>query len=134
MFALTLGAGQSMALPDVCLTPSGPVVIPVPYPNIADSSVTLPAVNNVLIECMPAVNQMSIGLVSQGDEAGALMGVVSHMIAGQTQYLVGCATIIVGGAPQQRLTSTTGQNSLGVMPNCAGICAVPSQTTVLTLG
>ncbi|MGL1932061.1 MAG: DUF4150 domain-containing protein [Desulfotalea sp.] len=134
MFALTQGAGMDMGFPDVCLTPAGPVPVPIPYPNIAESAVTAPAVYNVLTDCMPTLNMMSMGLVSEGDEPGVLMGVVSHLESGQTDYLVGCITILAGGAPVQRLTSVTGQNSLGVMPNCPGMCIVPSQCTVLTLG
>jgi len=34
----------------------------------------------------------------------------------------------------QRLTSVTGQNAMGMSPNAVGMCAVPSQFTVLTLG
>jgi hypothetical protein len=125
---------MDMAFPDVCLTPLGPVVTPVPYPNTAMSAVTAPMVANVLVECTPALNMMSKGLVSLGDQPGVLLGVVSHLEAGQTAYNVGCFTIMVGGAPAQRLTSVTGQNCMGVIPNAVGACIVPSQATVLTLG
>jgi hypothetical protein len=123
-----------MSFPDVCLTPAGPVVTPVPYPNVAVSASTAPVVANVLVECTPALNMTSKGLVSMGDEAGVLMGVASHMMSGQTSYDVGCFTIMVGGAQAQRLTSVTGQNCMGVLPNSVGACIAPSQTTVLTLG
>jgi hypothetical protein len=134
MFMLSMGPGTDMAFPDVCLTPVGPAVVPVPYPNVAMSAATLPVVPNVLVECTPALNMMSKGLVSMGDQPGVLLGVVSHLEAGQTSYEVGCFTIIVGGAPAQRLTSVTGQNCMGVLPNAVGACIAPSQVTVLTLG
>jgi hypothetical protein len=134
MFMLSMGPGTDMAFPDVCLTPVGPAVAPVPYPNVAMSAATLPVAPNVLVECTPALNMMSKGLVSMGDEPGVLLGVVSHLEAGQTSYEVGCFTIIVGGAPAQRLTSVTGQNCMGVLPNAVGACIAPSQVTVLTLG
>jgi hypothetical protein len=134
MFMLSMGPGMDMAFPDVCLTPVGPVVVPVPYPNTAMSVTTAPMVANVLVECTPGLNMMSKGLVSLGDQAGVLLGVASHMEAGQTSYMVGCATIMVGGSPAQRLTSVTGQNCLGVLPNAVGACIAPSQVTVLTLG
>jgi hypothetical protein len=89
---------------------------------------------NVLVECTPALNMMSMGLVSLGDEPGVLLGMVSHLESGQTSYEVGCFTIMVGVAPAQRLTSVTGQNCLGVLPNAVGACIAPSQATVLTLG
>ncbi|MDR2801227.1 MAG: DUF4150 domain-containing protein [Desulfovibrio sp.] len=134
MFMLSMGTGMDMAFPDVCLTPLGPVPAPVPYPNIAMSATTMPMVPNVLVECTPALNMTSMGLVSLGDQPGVLLGVVSHLEAGQTTYTVGCATIMVGGTPAQRLTSLTGQNCLGVLPNTVGACIAPSQVTVLTLG
>ena len=133
MFALSMGVGMDMGFPDVCLTPV-PAPTPVPYPNIAMSATTAPMAFTVLTECTPTLNMMSKGLVSMGDQPGIAMGAVSHMIAGQTNYMVGCFTIIMGGAPAQRLTSVTGQNCMGVMPNGPGVCIVPSQVTVLTLG
>ncbi|OEU66695.1 MAG: hypothetical protein BA863_16795 [Desulfovibrio sp. S3730MH75] len=134
MFALTQGAGMDMGFPDVCLTPVGPVPVPIPYPNIAESATTAPAAYNVLIDCMPTLNQVSLGLVSEGDEPGVELGVVSHLESGQTEYLVGCITIMADGLPAQRLTSVTGQNCLAVLPNAPGMCICPSQVTVLTLG
>jgi hypothetical protein len=133
MFMLSMGTGMDLAFPDVCLTPM-PVPTPVPYPNTAMSSTSAPMVPTVLVECTPALNMMSMGLVSLGDQAGILLGAVSHMMSGQTSYNVGCATIMVGGAPAQRLTSVTGQNCLVKLPNSVGACIAPSQVSVLALG
>lgn len=133
MFALSMGAGMDLGFPDVCLTPV-PAPAPIPYPNTAMSATTLPAAFNVLTECTPTLNMLSKGLVSVGDQPGVAMGVVSHIEAGQTSYEVGCFTIMMGGAPAQRLTSVTGQNCMAVMPNGPGVCLVPSQVTLLTLG
>lgn len=133
MFALSMGAGMDIGFPDVCLTPV-PAPAPIPYPNMAMSASTLPMAINVLTECTPTLNMLSKGLVSVGDQPGVAMGVVSHIEAGQTSYVVGCFTIMMGGAPAQRLTSVTGQNCMAVMPNGPGICLVPSQVTLLTLG
>ncbi len=138
MFMLTMGAGMDMGFPDVCITPiptpAGPVPTPIPYPDIAMTATSAPAAYNVLVDCMPAVNLLTKGLMSNGDEAGVLGGVVSHLIDGQTEYMVGCFTILVDGVPAQRMTSVTGQNAMGVMPNAPGMCLCPSQVTVLSLG
>jgi len=134
MFALSMGVGMDMCFPDVCLTPTPAGPLPVPYPNMAMSASTMPMAFTVLTECTPTLNMMSKGLVSMGDQTGVAMGAVSHLVAGQTSYMVGCFTIMMGGAPAQRLTSVTGQNCLGVMPNGPGVCLVPSQVTLLTLG
>ncbi|MFH1139993.1 MAG: DUF4150 domain-containing protein [Pseudomonadota bacterium] len=134
MFMLSQGAGMDFGFPDVCITPVGPVPTPIPYPNIAMTATTAPAAYNVLVDCMPSVNLLSMGLVSLGDQAGVLGGVVDHIMSGQSEYIVGCFTILVDGVPAQRLTSVTGQNSLGKTPNAPGMCICPSQVTVLTLG
>ena len=134
MFMLTMGAGTDLGFPDVCLTPVGPVPTPIPYPDTAETITSAPAAYNVLVDCMPVINQMSEGLVSLGDDTGVELGVVSHMISGETVYMVGCFTIFVDGMPAQRLTSVTGQNCMGVMPNSPGMCIAPSQVTVLSLG
>jgi len=130
MFMLTMGTGMDQGFPDVCLTPAT-VPVPTPYPNIAMSSNTAPVVDTILINCMPVINQLSKGFVSNGDEAGTLGGVASHMIDGMTLYQKGCSAIYVGGAPAQRLTSVTAQNAIGTTSNAPGMCLAPSQTTVL---
>lgn len=133
MFQLNMGCGMDMGFPDVCLTPVV-VPVPVPYPDMAFSVTSAPAAYNILVDCMPALNQLSEGLVSVGDQPGVLLGVVSHLEAGEAEYLLGCFTIFVDGPPAQRLTSVTGQNALGLLPNAPGMTLVPSQFTVLTLG
>jgi hypothetical protein len=133
MFQLTMGGGMNLGFPDVCLTPT-PAPTPVPYPDMSFTVTSSPCAPHILIECMPALNQLSEGLVSSGDEPGVLMGVVSHVEAGQALYTLGCFTIFVDGPPAQRLTSMTGQNAVGMLPNAPGMCLVPSQFTVLTLG
>ncbi len=134
MFQLTMGPGMNMCFPDVCNTPSVTGVMPIPYPNMSFSTVSVPAVYNVLVGCMPAVNMMSMGTVSVGDQAGVAGGVSDMMIAGQTNYNLGCFTIFVGGAPAQRMTTLTGQNSMAKLPNGPGMTLTPSQVSVLTLG
>ncbi len=133
MFQLNMGCGMDLGFPDVCLTPVV-VPVPVPYPDMAFSVTSAPAAYNILIDCMPALNQLSEGLVSVGDEPGVLLGVVSHLESGEAEYLLGCFTIFVDGPPAQRLTSMTGQNAMGLLPNAPGMTIVPSQFTVLTLG
>ena len=133
MFQLNMGCGMDLGFPDVCLTPVV-VPVPVPYPDMAFSVTSAPAAYKILIDCMPALNQLSEGLVSVGDEPGVLLGVVSHLESGEAEYLLGCFTIFVDGPPAQRLTSMTGQNALGLLPNAPGMTIVPSQFTVLTLG
>ncbi len=134
MFMLTMGAGMDMGFPDVCNTPMVEGTITIPYPNISMTATDTPAAYNVLVDCMPAINQLSMGQVSNGDEVGMLGGIASARFDGESVYMVGCFTILVDGVPAQRMTSVTGQNAMGVMPNAPGMSLMPSQVTVLTLG
>jgi len=135
MFLITMAGGMNLGFPDVCNTPAAAgAPVPVPYPNISNPATALPstAVMNVLVENMPAVNQNTKIPISNGDEAGIQLGVVSGMIMGPTSFIVGSKKVMIGGAPAQKLTSTTGQN--GTTMNCTGTNLVPSQVKVLLLG
>ncbi len=134
MFMLTMGDGMTMGFPDVCLTPVGPAPVPVPYPNVSESIMAPDAAMNVLGDCMPTLNELSDICLSEGDEAGVLLGVVSHLISGETMWILGSETVLADGLPVQRLTSIAGCNALEVLPNAPGNCIVPSQFTVLALG
>jgi hypothetical protein len=129
-----MGTGTDMAFPDVCKTPTPAGPIPIPYPNVSMSATSDPVAPNVFVDAMPALNQLSFNEVSVGDEAGVAGGIIDSDISGEALYVVGCITIFVTGAPAQRLTSVTGQNAMGVLPNAPGACLAPSQVTVLTLG
>lgn len=133
MFALTTGGAQAVAtVPDVCLTPSVPSPIPVPYPNLASTSMADPAsiVENVLIAAMPALNLSSTLLLSNGDEAGtAGGGAASHRIMGETRFVVGSTKVMIGGKPGVRLSCMTTHNNA----NTTGLVASPSQATVMLM-
>lgn len=134
MYMLTMGPGTLFCFPDICETYEGVAVTPIPYPNTCETSTSAPAAYNVLVDCMPALNQLSFGLVSEGDDAGILLGVASFIISGEAYYMLGCETILVDGVPAQRLTSITAQNCMVVLLNGVGACISPSQCTVLALG
>ncbi|MEA3492239.1 MAG: DUF4150 domain-containing protein [Campylobacterota bacterium] len=133
MFQLTMNNAMNMALPDVCLTPTPAGPVPIPYPNISLTTTTLPPTTamTILVDGTPALNLLSEIALSNGDEAGVNLGVVSGMIMGPTRYILGSETLFLQGAPAVRLTSETGQN--GEMMNCAGACITPSQVTMIVL-
>ena len=70
MFANTQMMGMDLGFPDVCLTPAGPVIVPVPYPNIALGSTAIPNQLIVMIVAMPAHNLGTITPLTNGDQAG----------------------------------------------------------------
>jgi hypothetical protein len=127
MFANTQMMGIDLGFPDVCLTP--PVPEPVPYPNIGLGPMGVPAAFNVLFLCTPAHNLSTTIVMTNGDNAGVMMGVASGTVMGPDRHLTAAFTVLVGGIPATRLTSVSIQNTT----NCPGMRIVPSQTTVLLL-
>lgn len=129
MFANTQMMGMDMGFPDVCLTPVGPAVAPIPYPNIAMGPMGVPAAYNVLFMCTPAHNLSTMIPMTNGDNAGVATGVASGTVMGPGRHLTGAFTVLVGGLPATRMTSMSLQNST----NCPGVRLVPSQVKVLLL-
>lgn len=129
MFANTQMMGMDMAFPDVCLTPAGPAVMPVPYPNIAMGPTAIPNQLVVMIMAMPAHNLGTTIPMTNGDNAGISLGVASGTVMGPSRHLTGSFTVLFCGMPATRLTSMSLQNST----NAPGARLVPSQPTVLLL-
>lgn len=137
MFMLNNGGAMALAVPDVCITPVptpvGPVPTPLPYPNTATTSMADPGgvVAKVLVVGMPALNIGSKITMTQGDQPGSQGGVISHKVMGEMNFLLGSATVMVGGKPAVRLTALTGHN--GAPPNAEGAVIAPSQTIVMVM-
>ena len=133
MYQLTSAGGMNSGAPDVCLTPAFGGPIPIAYPNMSTGTMANPATTTltVLTDGMPSFNQMTMITLSQGDEGGVNLGVVSGMVMGPTTFIQGSATVFKEGALSQRLTSVTGHN--GISMNCPGTAVAPSQVTVLIL-
>jgi hypothetical protein len=77
--------GVTIAFPDVCKTPAPPV--PVPYPNVAQSSDTAKGAKTVSADGNAICTQDSNFMLSTGDEAGALLGVASNKIKGKAEFV-----------------------------------------------
>lgn len=80
--------GITIAFPDVCKTPSPGGPIPIPYPNIAQSSDTADGSSTVKCDGNPVCLQTSNFRMSTGDEGGtAGGGVVSNKIKGKAEFI-----------------------------------------------
>jgi hypothetical protein len=80
--------GISQAFPDVCKTPAPPAPpIPIPYPNIAQSSATAQGASTVSCDGNPVCVKDSNFMMSTGDEAGSLLGVASNKIKGKAEFV-----------------------------------------------
>ncbi len=127
MFANTQMMGIDLGFPDIVLTP--PLMVPIPYPNVAAGPLGLPAAYNVLLMAMPAHNMLTMIPMSLGDLPG-VVGVASGITCGPARHLTAAFTIFIGLAPGTRMTSMALQN----LTNAPGMRIVPSQPKVLLLG
>jgi hypothetical protein len=70
--------------PDVCLTPVGGEMVPVPYQLYADLSGSLKCIDSVRFNRKPAyVFDHSLAPIVRGDEPGTGGGIVSHVNKGR---------------------------------------------------
>lgn len=131
MFMLNNGGAQTTASPDVCKvpTPAGPV--PTPFVNMGTTQMADPGglVKKVLVVNMPAMNQASKIMMTNGNQPGTIGGVVSNKVMGEVQFMNGSTKVMVGGKPAVRVGVMTGQNGAAV--NAVGSVIQPSQTKVI---
>ncbi|QSQ26651.1 DUF4150 domain-containing protein [Pyxidicoccus parkwayensis] len=79
--------GTTVAMPDLCKTPSPGGPVPIPYPNIAKSAATANGSQSVTVEGNPMCLKDSNFSSSTGDEAGtAGGGVVSGKTQGKAEF------------------------------------------------
>ena len=76
--------GTVIAGPDVCKTPVGPSVVPIPYVNISKSSDLAKGSKNVSINGAPVCLKDSEFSTSTGDEPGTLKGLISSTTKGKS--------------------------------------------------
>jgi hypothetical protein len=133
MFTNTSMGGMNTGFPDTCTTPgvAAGAPAPLPYPNMANGPTGTPPALKVLCMGCPAHNQLTTIPMSNGDNAGVLLGVASGLVMGPSRYNLGCVKTFMGGTPAQRLCSVTGHN--GATMNVPGASLVPAQCKVLTL-
>jgi len=80
--------GKSLVFPDVCKTPIGNAVVPIPYPNLGQSSDTVKGPKSVKTDGqMPMVKGAKYSK-STGDEPGSVGGVVSGVNKSECEYMM----------------------------------------------
>lgn len=127
MFGNTSENGLSIALADVVKVP--PLGVPAPMVNISMQPMGVPPCVKVMFDGVPAHNLGTVVVLTAGDEAGAMGGVVSGMIKGPATPLTGAFTVLVCGVAATRLTSMSLQNGV----NTVGVALAPSQLKVMVL-
>lgn len=90
--------GVTMAMPDVCKTPSPAGPVPIPYPNVAKSSDTGQGSKKVACDGNPICLKDSCFSMSTGDEAGtAGGGVASNKFKGKAEFVNFSFDVLVEG-------------------------------------
>jgi carboxyl-terminal processing protease len=114
---------MNIGFPDVCLTPAGPAVVPIPYPNLAMNAQAAPFSPVVKVTMVSALNLGSKIPMTSGDEAGSAHPLVKQMGA----YTMGNPIVFIDKLPAVHLTCPTTGNG---MNNGLGAALVPSATNV----
>jgi len=107
----TKAAGICFAFPDVCNTPAGPYMVPIPYPNIGQLSDAINVSTTVKVKGNFVILQDSEIPFTSGDEAGSGGGVVSGTtIKGKVEFASYSSKVKINGKFPVRMTDTTTQN------------------------
>jgi uncharacterized Zn-binding protein involved in type VI secretion len=109
-------SGVATAFPDVCKTPSPAGPIPIPYPNVAQSSDTAEGSKTVKADGNPVMLKGSNFSTSTGDEAGSAGGVASSCTKGKAEFVAYSFDVKFDGQNVPRLGDLMLQNK-GSAPN-----------------
>lgn len=78
--------GTVTTCPDVCRTPAGNTVVPIPYTNVARSTDTANGSKSVLVDGNPVMLKDSVFSKSTGDEPGTAKGTASGTTGGVATF------------------------------------------------
>lgn len=83
---------------DVCKTPSPAGPVPLPYPNVAVSSTPGPGyTTKTLVMGTPMWTKKGKSAISNGDQPGVALGVVSNKIMGMCSIIMACNDVDAEG-------------------------------------
>jgi len=119
--------GVCFAFPDVCKTPVGPSMVPIPYPNFGQVSGAKKTSKKVKFVKKEVVTIKSEIPNTNGDEPGVGGGVVSGVQMKKVEYVKCSSKVKAEGNKVAHLVSTTKQNK----GNIVGAQIAPSQTKVI---
>lgn len=127
--------GECAAFPDVCDTPAGDDVVPVPYPNSAllEQADMATVSTTVFIVGKNAATENTEIAMSSGDEAGRAGGVVSGTTGGSCRFRLGSAVVLIEGYAaafcgtriEQNGDNTNAPHGIQVAPSQGKVFVVP---------
>lgn len=107
--------GKSLVFPDVCKTPSPGGPIPIPYPNLGQSSDTSKGPKTVTTDKQMPMTKGAIYTTSTGDEAGSVGGVVSGTTKGECEFMMYSFDVKIEGKNVCRLGDPLFHNKKNIM-------------------
>ena len=108
--------GQSIAFPDVCKTPTPGGPVPIPYPNVGQSSDTMSGPSTVKVDGQMPMTKDAKYPKSTGDEAGtAGGGVMSSMFKGECEFMLYSFDVKFEGKNVARLGDSMWHNKKNIM-------------------
>ena len=93
------GSGGVVTTTDICNTPMGNAVVPIPYTNVARSQDVAGGSQTVFMDGNPIMLKDSVFSRSSGDEAGTLGGVSSGVTGGKARFVNYSNNVFVEGRP-----------------------------------
>lgn len=120
---------------DVCLTQIGNAVVPIPYPNTAQSKDADNTASSVFINGQPACTKDSTFSKSRGDEPGNKKGVKSGTKGGEASFIMGSSNVFIEGVAAARAMDMMVSNSQNTPPmpliQDMGLPPLPKRTETL---
>jgi len=108
--------GQSIAFPDVCKTPTPGGPVPIPYPNVGQSTDTMSGPSTVTTDGQMPMTKDAKYVKSTGDEAGSAGGgVMSSMIKGECEFLLYSFDVKFEGKNVARMGDSMWHNKKNIM-------------------
>ncbi len=109
--------GTVVTFPDVCKTPVGSAIVPIPYPNISKSGDLAKGSKNVTINGAPVCLDNSEFSTSTGDEAGSAKGMMSSTTKGKAFPIMGSFDVKIEGKNVVRNTDPFLGNNRNTPPS-----------------
>ena len=109
--------GKVIAAPDVCKTPVGSAIVPIPYPNISKSSDLAKGSKSVKINGAPVCLSTSEFSTSTGDEAGSAKGIASGTTKGKAHPVNYSFDVKIEGKSVVRNTDLFTENNRNTPPS-----------------
>lgn len=119
------GDKASAAAPDVCKTPIGPSIVPIPYPNISKSADLAKGTKSVKINNQSAALKKSNFSTSTGDDAGVAKGIISGKHKDKTEFVSYSFDVKFEGQNAVRHADMTTHNSKNTIGGVFGSSTTP---------